>query len=325
MDTLEDTRPDIELIIARELSRLVDDDPAARRAAARGELVRIRRGIYARAEEWAALSPRDKYRAVVRGYSLSRRTQPVLSHASAAVLWGLPHIGRQPSEVYVIESDRQQPRGRVGVRTHLVHLEPDDVVTVDGIVTTSLLRTVVDIAARADVMTAVSVIDHVLYVDRFGKARTGITKDDLREALERARPMWGSVRARARTEFGETGAETPAESISRVTMAHVGAPAPQLQRCFETELGIFSSDFYFEEADAIGETDGKVKYLDPRFRGGRSSEQVVYDEKLREDALRRQVRAFVRWPMATGMNRDRMRDLLSRAGIPLGRPRPPLA
>src|SRR4051812_36437078 len=75
-----------QLVLARELSRFSYDDPAARHAAARGELRRLRRGIYADAGEWAALTPREKYLTVCRGYAASRGETPVLSHQSAAAV-----------------------------------------------------------------------------------------------------------------------------------------------------------------------------------------------------------------------------------------------
>lgn len=307
-----------ELILARELSRFDYDDPAARRAAQRGELTRLRRGVYARTEDWNRLDPAQKYRMVARGYALSRREQPVLVRDSAAALWNLPRIGRQPSDVHVLSEDPRGGRGRTGVRAHFLRLEPGDVDIVDGVLVTSLLRTVVDMAATADVMTAVSIIDHVLHVDRYGRARHGITKEQLLEALGGALPLRGSVRARARIEFGETGAANPGESGSRVTMAHIGAPPPLLQRTFVTDIGEFDTDFYFEEADTAGELDGRRKYLDPVYRNGRSAEQVVYDEKLREDAIRRRVTAFLRWSYATGMSRDLLRALLISVGVPVG-------
>src|SRR5690606_27660826 len=60
------------LVLARELSRFQYDDPAARRAVPRGELVRILRGIYADAAEWHAATPGERYLAMCRGYAASR-------------------------------------------------------------------------------------------------------------------------------------------------------------------------------------------------------------------------------------------------------------
>lgn len=173
-------------------------------------------------------------------------------------------------------------------------------------------------------MTAVSAIDHVLHVDRRGTPRTDVTREDWSSCSVR-RCRCGSVRAFARIAFGEPGAANAGESTSRVTLAHIGAPPPILQRRFLTELGEFDTDFYFEDADTAAELDGKQKYLDSHYRSGRSAERVVYEEKLREDAIRRQVAAFLRWTYATGMNRDALRTPLVSVGVPVGLARPRLS
>jgi len=319
MTTDSGTRPRApRLILARELSRISYDDPAARHAAARGELVRLRRGIYTYPDDWAMLSPREKYVAVCRGYAASRGEPPILCCQSAAAIWGLPHIGKQPAEIHVATDERRNGRRARAVRVHVLRLAPEDVVWHDGVLVTSLARTVIDLAASADVYNAVSAIDHVLHVDRFGRARTGLTRESLAEALEAAMPLVGFARARTRFEFAEVGAATPAESSSRVSMALIGTPPPQLQRVYECESGEYDTDFHWEEADAIGEVDGKLKYLDAEFRGGRSAEQVVYDEKIREDELRRRCRAFGRWPMAVGLDPDRLRVRMVQLGVRVG-------
>ncbi|QEO09237.1 type IV toxin-antitoxin system AbiEi family antitoxin domain-containing protein [Protaetiibacter larvae] len=116
------------LILARELSRFVYDDPAARHARARGELIRLRRGIYAAPDEWAQLTGREKYLAICRGYAASRGEPPVLSHQSAAVVWGLPIIGDTPREIHVATDERRNGRRAAGVRVHLSRLAAEDVV-----------------------------------------------------------------------------------------------------------------------------------------------------------------------------------------------------
>jgi hypothetical protein len=313
-----------QLVLARELSRFRYDDPEARHAAAKGRLLRIRRGIYVRPEEWGALSPQEKYATVCRGYSACRGEAAVLSHESAAAIWGLPQFGPPPRVIHVASDERRMGRGSRGVRVHTLRLAPEDVVWHEGVLVTSLARTVLDLAASAEVYTAVSAIDHVLHVDRFGRARTGLTRDDLRDAYDDALPIVGSVRAAARIKFGETGAATAAESASRVTMALIGAPPPELQRRYVCESGDYDVDFYLEEADAIGEVDGKQKYLDAAYRGGRTAEQTVYAEKVREDELRAECRAFGRWPAEVGSDPARLRIRMLKLGVRVGLRRPRL-
>jgi hypothetical protein len=54
------------------------------------------------------------------------------------------------------------------------------------------------------------------------------------------------------------------------------------------------TDFYWPEFRTVGEFDGKVKY-GRGLRPGQSSGDVVYAEKLREDALRDLGYQVVRW------------------------------
>jgi hypothetical protein len=300
---------------------MVYDDPSARRAAERGELVRIRRGVYVRADVWRELDARDRYRMVCRGFSLSRADPPVLTHRSAAALWNLPTFWAMPSEVDIALESSAGGRVRAGVRGHAAGLDADDVVFIDGVPVTSLLRTVVDMAASADVHTAVAIIDHCLHVDRFGRSRYSITRDALLEALAEAGLARGGVRARARITFGSPQSGSPAESASRTTMALIGVPAPELQRTFECETGTYDSDFYWASVDAIGEVDGRGKYLDPALRRGRSAGQVVYGEKVREDELRRKVTSFIRWDPPVALSLDRLRARLAPHGLHAGRPR----
>ena len=81
------------------------------------------------------------------------------------------------------------------------------------------------------------------------------------------------------------------------------------------------TDFYWREYDSVGECDGRGKYFDPVMLDGRSSAEVVYAEKSREDGIRRQVRGFTRWDTSTGLNQYRLRARLLELGLPAGRPR----
>jgi hypothetical protein len=312
----------VDLILARELSRMLPDDPAARQGAARGELRRIRRGVYVPTAQWEALPPADRYRAVCRGLSLSRANPPVLCHWSAAYLWNLPILIQPPSEVHLVV---QQGGGRArnGVRGHALALAPGDIQFLDGVPVTSLRRTVLDLAATADVYTAIAILDHVVHVDRFGALPPSLTKGELLAALDDAGALPGRRRAAVRIAFADERSGSPAESASRTTMALIGIPEPELQRSFDCESGRYESDFYWGEVDGIGEVDGKSKYLDPAFRAGMTAEQVVYREKVREDELRRRVARFARWDPATGRNHDRLRSRLAEIGLHAGRPRLP--
>ncbi|TFC20561.1 hypothetical protein E3O55_00335 [Cryobacterium sp. MDB1-18-2] len=55
----------------------------------------------------------------------------------------------------------------------------------------------------------------------------------------------------------------------------------------------------------MGEADGKIKYFDPVMRDGRTPEEVLWDEKRREDGVRRQVHGFTRWGFSIALSRMR--------------------
>ena len=211
----------------------------------------------------------------------------MLSHASAAALHGLPIIGDWPERPHCTAGISAGGRSSANVVRHSAPFREGDVVEVGGLLVTSVARTLLDLAVSADLVSAVASLDHALFVDSRGRRLTLLTRDGLLECYARRMPFRGHVRARAVVEFGETGAQTPIESASRESMWEAGAPRPVLQQPFYDHLGLIGdTDFDFPSHGMVGEADGDLKYLDARFRGGRCAEQVVLDEKRREDRLR---------------------------------------
>ena len=110
----------------------------------------------------------------------------------------------------------------------------------------------------------------------------------------------------------------PLETRGRLRIVGSGLPTLELQVEIRTAgrlLGVV--DGWFEEAAVAVEFDGRIKYAEP-WRG-RSPEDVLWDEKRREDELRalgiRVVRVTdadlgARWPV---MDR-RLRELLATPG-----------
>ena len=80
-------------------------------------------------------------------------------------------------------------------------------------------------------------------------------------------------------------AESPLETRGRLRIVGAGLPTPELQ--VEIRVGgrlVGVVDAWFEDAAVAVEFDGRVKYTDP-WRG-RTPEQVLWEEKRREDELR---------------------------------------
>ncbi len=309
------------LILASDLSSAFGRDFRLRDRVDRGELARVSRGVYFDAGNWRQLNPDQRYELRVRGAGLQRRGTAVLSHQSAAVLWGLPLLRAWPTDVHFLTQRSAGGRSKPGVRRHALGFDPADVTMIDGLQVTSVARTVVDLAATVDLKSAVAAVDRALFVAKFGRHPVLATKADLLTTWERMLPFPGSARARTVIEFGTEYSGSSLESGSRVNIALCGFPEPELQRVFIIDGTEYNTDFYWLDYDAVGEADGKGKYFDPRMLAGLTPEEALYREKQREDAIRRRVSGFTRWDSPVGMSQYRLRLRLLELGLPTGRPR----
>jgi hypothetical protein len=234
---------------------------------------------------------------------------------------GLPMLAAWPAEVHLLVERSSGGRSKPGIRKHALGLTAEDVTVIDGLQVTTVPRTVVDLSATVDLKSAVAAVDRALLVDPHRGFSPLTTKAELLETWERMLPFRGSVRAHAIIEFGTDKSGSPLESGSRVNIALSGFPEPELQHPFIIDGDYYEADFYWRQFNAVGEADGRGKYRDPRMLAGRSAEEVVYLEKLREDAIRRVVSRFTRWDFPIGMNQYRLRSRLLQLGLPMSRPR----
>lgn len=295
------------------LARDARTESARRRLAAlakRGELVRVVPGAYLEPRDWEGLDPRARHIALLRAVALTADRPVVFSHVSAAALWGLPIVGHLPSRADALGSRAQRGSTRFVRR----HIEPTRrFVEIDGLLVTELPRTVVDVARLPDLERSVAITDAALH--RAGPAEQSM-RDLLETELARVPTRHGSARARHVLDFADGRADSPGESVSRLTMDRLGLDSPVLQQEFPREGGgRWVVDFWWPEQGVIGEFDGAAKYLDPAWRGARSAEQVVLDEKRREDELRSGCRGFARWGWEEARSPARLAVRLRRAGL----------
>jgi len=281
------------------------DPRALRRGGAAGDRVRVRHGVYADSADWAAADAPSRQLMRIRAVHERARSAPVFSHESAAELLGLPRIGAPSTAVHLAVAG---PMGRrEGIVRHVVALADDDVVSVGGLRCTSPARTMLDLAATRTFADAVVAADASLH--------RGVAVDDVLALLSLAPRMRGCSRALAVIRFAVPTA-WPIESASRANMHLLRLPAPELQRRFSDDDGLIgAADFWWPHVRGIGECDGRIKYLDARFRGGRSAEQVVYDEKIREDRLRAVSSGFARWGWAVAVSPQLLGARLARIGV----------
>jgi hypothetical protein len=257
----------------------------ARRA---GDLVTVRRGAYlSRGDERLHL-PEARHEVLVRATAPTLAPGTVVSHVSAAVLHGLAVWAIPLDHVHVTRCERSN--GRVGsvVHRHVAPLDASEVTTIDGVLVTNLARTVADLARSVPFAQAVAVADSALW--RYEE----LTPAALIAAVARASGWPGAPAARRAVAFARRGAQSPGESRSRIEMARFGLLVPQLQFPVQLADGTAFTDFGWAARRAVGEFDGEVKYgrLVPP---GQTPGDVVFAEKVREDAVRALGYGFARW------------------------------
>lgn len=230
----------------------------------------------------------------------------VVSHMSAAVLHGLPLWNAQLARVHLIRD-----RGNGGhvddlVHLHVMPLAPGDVTVIDGIAVTSLARTVCDLARSLSAFKAVPIGDAAL-------AR-GLSPVELTDVLARCRGWRGVVRARRTVDFLDARSESPGESSSRVVLHEQGLPKPDLQVKVYDDHGylLARTDFGWIDRRTLGEFDGQGKYGALR-RPDQTAEDVVLDEKAREDRLRDHGWQIARWTWPTLRTPTELRARIERA------------
>ena len=305
---MQRTRERDELVLVRHRNHTGMDSRALHRAAERGELVKVRSGAFVRAAVWRSLAIDQRIRLEVIAASEVHRGSFIASHRSAAALWGMPRIGRHDGLVHQRVTTACGSRVEHGMRKHAVADTDLHLDVVDGVTLTSLERTVLDIAATEPFAAAVTMADWAL------AGRT--TKERLATALDE----WGPVRGRHRiagvVEFADGDSGSAGESVSRVQMWEAGLTMPVLQHRFDDARGLIGFvDFWWPDFHLIGEFDGLAKYRDQELLQGRTSGQVVTDEKIREDRLRAEGEGMTRWIWDTLDPVGQLERQLRRAGL----------
>lgn len=303
----------------------------------RGELQRVRRGVYVDASEWAALSATQRYGLRALAYQQSAQSQPIFSHETAAMLWGLWLVGMPPA-LHVLTKHASGGRSKNGVVRHFGNTT-DSIISCGTFRITDKISTVIALMTTLDFPYAVAVCDSSLrvcapqyqfnlftrtdnpYLDPTWQTNhpqgLSLRKDELLAAAAELPSQAARRRALAVINFSSGLSESAGESISRAMMHMYGFPAPTLQHRFVLRNGANAfADFYFEEFTLVGEFDGKGKYLKAEWARGASVADRVMAEKAREDQIRAQGVRVVRWDWAELMNRERFVATLRAAGLP---------
>ncbi|HWD62564.1 MAG TPA: type IV toxin-antitoxin system AbiEi family antitoxin domain-containing protein [Humibacter sp.] len=310
-----------------DLIELGMSDRAIARAVTHGELHRVRRGWFVSRQEWDDLWPEGKHLVhVVAVARDSRGSDPVLAGVSAAVLHELPLYRLVPKRVEQLIADPRHVRNSRDVMRHEGTLPSTDITCVGGVRVTTVERTLVDLARTVTTEAGLSAADASL---RKAAIRRNIPDDDLtdawRESMEKqlrdARGQRGIRQARWVIAFADGRAQLPGESVSRLQLHRLGLRDVDLQvRVPTPDAGNYWVDFGLNEFDVFGEFDGEGKYTDAALRSNRTIEQVMLDEKHREDWIRGTTgRKVIRWSNKHAASTTALAARLTSFGLKLPR------
>lgn len=278
-------------VVSRSEILLSATDRELRALVRSGDLERMQRAMYLR--DGRGLRPEERYRLRVEAYVHARRqdgVDPILAGPAAAVVLGLPLFGPTPDGIHVVGAGSGGRASR-GLAIPVARPPDGDVVAVDGLRLVAAARTVLDVARLGSLTAGVVAADAALRLRR-------CSADDLHAALEELRGHKGVAAARTCASLASPLSESPGESWSAVVFHVNRVPRPDRQEAFRDDRGaIGRSDFWWPDRGTVGEFDGKVKYgrTNP---SGRPPEDVLWQEKVREDRLRALGLTVVRWTAA---------------------------
>lgn len=237
-----------------------------------GTWVRIRRGVYlAVPTPGHGLRPRDLQIAHVFAAVAQSRVPVVVSHMSAALLWGLPTLPGARRTHLVQPSRPSATHGGDVVRRTTV-LSDSHVVRHLGVAVTTLERTVVDCSLVLPPEHSLVLADAALHL--------GADRHRCLEILACLGRRNGSRKALEVISLADGGAESPGESRARFQLLRAGLPEPETQVRTPTPSGVYWSDLGLVEWHLLIEYDGEQKYT---VNG--TAAQAVLKERRRDHAL----------------------------------------
>ncbi|MBO3725772.1 hypothetical protein J5X07_12185 [Actinomyces bowdenii] len=241
----------------------------------------------------------------------TQRSMRCLTHASAALILGLPMMSREPDVYIAVPSRPRQVRAPlplIGIPSsgpprpiprpgrfcrqivlwrRRLDLTGEEITVVGGIAVTSALRTAFDCACDEPAHNALTIADAALRLvcrpqrrrPRAHERAEALARGVWEGLIERHPRRRGISRARAILAAATPMAESPGESVARWLSLALGLPPPHPQYRIETPGGPSWVDLCWPEQGIVIEVDGQVKY---------ESRQDLWEEKRRQDAIQAQ-------------------------------------
>lgn len=238
------------------------------REVGRGELLRLRSGIYIETSFWNGLPAWDK--ELVRIIALHKKNPDVVfSHVSAARLLGLAVVGQHDIHIYASTRNRCT---LPGISKHCLLTPEVPTLSNDlGIKITPVLHTLLDCARFLPLKEAVVLLDSALKLGYVGK-------DKLQQNLAKSTGRNCRKMRRLATMVSDKS-ESAGESYTRLLLDEMGLSYVEQQE-FVLEGRRYRCDFVLKDLGLIVEFDGRLKLTD--FG---ASDAVLEQERYREKAL----------------------------------------
>jgi very-short-patch-repair endonuclease len=244
----------------------------------RGALHRLHRGVYAVGH--TAITKRGRWMAAV----LASGDEAVLSHRSAAALWGIYGSGTGEAHVTLPRKTRSQR----SIRRHFGALREDERDVIDGIPVTTAARTVLDLAADKGEVAAETALREMEYLGLYGP----VSLPALLEGYPRHRgtPIVRVCLDRLRDDPGGRIRSTLEESFLPFLDEH-RIPRPRLNAWISIGDHRFQVDCLWPDARLVGELDGfashgtKRAFRKDRKRDRRLAAHGFHTIRITEDQL----------------------------------------
>lgn len=207
--------------------------------------------------------------------------------SSAVAIHGIHGLMGSPVPQIAVPPGLEK-RQRAGLDIHFWSIPEEHRTVIDGLVTTTAIRTVADVARLAPRMQAVACIDSALHLGLVSMA-------DLEELPELLRRKPGCVSARRRLAEARVGAQSPLETRVRLRASDGGLPPDELQVPIHDEVGILLgyADLGYRLPGGrwlIVEADGQSVHELP--------EALLHDRRRQNEFLSGRVASVIRfaWP-----------------------------
>jgi hypothetical protein len=257
---------------------------ALKRAAHRGDLCRLRRGVYALPLEEDQPDWRRRRTELIQRAAAATLMIPTghASHAAAIALHDLPLLDvpsepclTLPSGFRIVERD-----------VHLHRIREPDWHRLGNVAVSRPARACLELSKEQGLTSAVVAADAAAH-------RGLVTPDSPRETYRSMRGRGGAPVAQQVMELMDGRSESALESLSRLVLPY-WVPKPTLQAKLVSNYGAYLGrvDFYWEELGVVGEVDGRLKY-----ESGEEpvDAQALWKEKQRADRMGDFGGVVVRW------------------------------